>query len=83
MDMRFFIKFQRQEIVLCQKGLLSVLWFSVKAVVFDRKACFREKKNFSRKKIEIHSGEIGNGCGVSFWGWRSYCVFIPYEKGRV
>lgn len=43
-DIRFFIKFQRQEIVLCQKGLLSVLWFSVKAVVFDRKARFREKK---------------------------------------
>lgn len=44
MDICFFIKFQRREIVLCQKGLLSVLWFSVKAVVFDRKARFREKK---------------------------------------
>ena len=40
-DIRFFIKFQRREMVLCQKGLLSFLWFSVKAVVFDRKARFR------------------------------------------
>jgi hypothetical protein len=44
MDICFFIKFQRREIVLCQKGLLSVLCFLVKAVVFDRKARFREKK---------------------------------------
>ena len=44
MDIRFFYLIPTARNSLVPKGLLSVLWFSVKAVVFDRKARFREKK---------------------------------------
>ena len=59
MDMRFFIKFQRREMVLCQKGYCLFYGFRWKRLFLIGKHASGRKNNFFRKKIEIHPGEIG------------------------